>query len=330
MQDPTESQDAEISSNAFERKLRVGDLIKLLRPRQWTKNLIAFAPAMFASVMFTDHTLLHVSLCVVALCFCSSGIYIINDVVDRKQDRLHPVKCKRPIASGAVSATLALGLSVATIAFSLALAFLLPANLVAGLIVALCAYIVLNLMYCFCLKNIVLIDIFCIAAGFVIRVCAGGAVAAVPLSGWLLLCTFGALFLSIDKRLHELNLLEKAAEHHRKSLHGYTRQLLDRLEGLILPSVIISYALYAFYSPHGQNMLITVPFVLYGVARYLYLSVHTKLTGSPEEVLLSDRPIQLAIVLWILSCLAVVYHLVPALPLVQSNSPPPVVERYHR
>ena len=157
--------------------------------------------------------------------------------------------------------------------------------------------------------------LFCIAAGFVIRVWAGAAVAAVPPSGWLLLCTtFGALFLSVEKRLQELNLLEKAAGHHRKALQGYTRDLLDRLQGLILPCVIISYSLYAFHSIHGQNMLITVPFVLYGITRYLYLSVHTRLTGSPEEVLLTDRPMQVTIVLWVLSSLAVVYHIVPSLP----------------
>jgi 4-hydroxybenzoate polyprenyltransferase len=308
-------------------RLQFADVVRLLRPRQWPKNIIAFAPALFASVMFTDKTFLHVTLCVVALSFCSSGIYLINDVVDCEQDRLHPVKSKRPIASGAVNIKLAICLSVFLIIAGFALAFLLPAPLAGGLIAGLSAYVALMLAYCLWLKNVILLDIFSIAAGFVIRVWTGAAVAAVPISGWLLLCTtFGALFLSVEKRMQELNLLEKAAGHHRKTMNGYSRELLDRLEGLILPSVIISYSLYAFHSPHGQSMLITVPFVLYGFMRYLYLSVHTRLTGSPEEVLLTDRPIQIAMVLWVLAAAAVIYHIVPQLPLINNNPVPVVIE----
>jgi decaprenyl-phosphate phosphoribosyltransferase len=288
----------------------LGVLLRLLRPRQWTKNLIAFAPALFAGRLFQIDVIERVGLCVVALCFVSSAVYIVNDIMDREADRKHPTKCLRPLAAGTVS------VQTASIVASLALAlsFILAYLTRPALALVFCAYLFLQAAYSFKLKQRIILDVFCIACGFVLRALAGGAAAHVPLSAWFLLCTsLGALFLGLEKRRQEFRALGPEAAGHRAVLAKYSLDLLDRMEAVIVPTLVTAYAFYSFQSSYGQWMMITVPMVLYGILRYQVLSVRDTTTGSPEEVLLKDRPIQCTIVLWVLACMSVVYGWLPRL-----------------
>lgn len=279
--------------------------IRLLRPRQWTKNLIAYAPLLFAAKAHISHLFLNASLCVAAFCLVSSSIYIINDILDKEADRLHPTKCKRPIAAAQVSSTKAAFLAVLLAAAGLGLCFFVRPSLILVLI----SYLVLTISYSFVLKHIAILDVLAIAGGFLLRAVAGAVAVHVPMSGWFLLCTgLGAIFLALEKRRRELSVLQNSADVHRKALQSYSPQLLDRLESLILPSLLTSYVFYSFLSVHGQWMMLTVPFVIYGLMRYQQLSVSSQgQTGSPEEVLFKDRPIQIAILLWLCSSALVVY-----------------------
>jgi 4-hydroxybenzoate polyprenyltransferase len=285
-------------------------LVKVARPKQWTKNLIAYAPLLFAMKMHMAMPFLSTTLCVVALCMLSSTVYIVNDILDRDADRVHPVKCNRPLASGKLSVLLAVIAALALLCGGLFISFAIrPA-----LILVMLAYLLISFSYGLLLKHYAIIDVFCIASGFVLRAVAGAVAAAVPVSGWFLLCTsFGALFLALEKRRQELNLLGDGATQHRKSLDLYANGVLDRMESVIVPSLITCYAFYSFLSQYGQWMMLTVPFVLYGIMRYQVLSTTKTLTSTPEEVLLKDRPIQVTILLWILVSAAVIYNFIPVL-----------------
>lgn len=284
--------------------------VKLLRPRQWTKNFIAFTPALFAGRIFDPQVFGHVALCVLSLCFVSGSVYVFNDILDVEADRKHPTKCKRPIASGKVTAQTAFVVGLISLFLSFALAFLVrPA-----LCLVLLAYILLQVAYVTRLKHRIILDVFCIATGFVLRALAGAAAASVYLSSWFLLCTsLGALFLALEKRRAEFRQLGVDASSHRKVLGKYSLELLDRMEAVIVPTLLTSYAFYSFQSQNGQWMMITVPPVLYGILRYQVLSVRDTTTGSPEEVLLKDRPIQYTVLIWVLTCLGVVYGWLPNL-----------------
>ncbi|MBX9941492.1 MAG: decaprenyl-phosphate phosphoribosyltransferase [Candidatus Obscuribacterales bacterium] len=307
--------------------------IKLLRPRQWTKNLIAFAPALFAGQLTRPDVLLHVGVCVLSLCAVSGSVYVFNDILDVEADRKHPTKCKRPIASGLISVKAAVTVGLLAILVSFLLAYLVrPA-----LCLVILAYLLLQAAYVTRLKHRVILDVFCIASGFVLRALAGAAAASasgsfildllpaglfpdlhnlsgarggheIYLSPWFLICTsLGSLFLALEKRRQEFRALGADAAHHRKVLGKYSLSLLDRMEAVIVPSLVTSYCLYCFNSAYGSWMMITIPPVLYGVLRYLVLSERDTSTGSPEEVLLKDRPIQNAVLIWVLSCFLVVY-----------------------
>ncbi|HEY9714034.1 MAG TPA: decaprenyl-phosphate phosphoribosyltransferase [Chroococcales cyanobacterium] len=283
------------------------DLVKLVRPKQWTKNLIAFVPILFAMKIHELPLLLRVSGCFAAFCFASSAIYVLNDVLDRETDRAHPTKKNRPIASGRVSLGAARTVAIGCTIVAILISFLVRPSLV--LVIA--AYLGLMVCYTLWLKHMVLVDVFCIATGFVLRALGGAVAASIYISNWFLLCTsFGALFLGLEKRRKELQLLKDDAQSHRKTLTSYSVELLDRMESVIVPCLLTCYALYSFQSYHGQNMLITVPFVVFGILRYQYLSVRDMSTGSPEEVLLKDRPIQIAILLWVITSGLVVYGLI--------------------
>ncbi|CAN5388892.1 decaprenyl-phosphate phosphoribosyltransferase [soil metagenome] len=285
-------------------------LIKLLRPRQWTKNLIAFAPILFSGRMLDVDALLHTSMCVVALCLISGSVYVFNDIIDIEADRKHPTKCKRPLAANLVSERTA----VFVACFALTISFLIAYVTRPALTLVLLGYLLLQAAYILRLKHRIILDVFCIATGFVLRALAGGAAAHVPLSAWFLLCTsLGALFLALEKRRQEIRSLGEQASGHRKVLGKYSIELLDRMEAAIVPSLITAYAFYSFQSQYGQWMMVTLPMVLYGILRYQVLSVRENNTGSPEEVLLKDRPIQYTIVLWLLACVSVVYGWLPKL-----------------
>lgn len=272
-----------------------------LRPQQWIKNFFVFAALIFAR-KFTDMAAIEKALAAFALfCLVSSGIYLINDVVDCDRDKQHPIKKNRPIASGEVNKKLALVLAVVLIILSASLSFIINRELSAVVL----AYALLNLFYSLYLKNVVILDIISIAVGFVLRVIAGAVAVGVVFSSWLLLCTFFlTLFLAIGKRKNELVVLGGADQ--RAVLKGYSLELLDQMNAVVLPSTLITYALYTFTSGHSQWLVITVPVVLYGLFRYLYIVDKKRVSGNgPSDDLLYDRPLQLTVTVWILIILAI-------------------------
>lgn len=293
-------------------------LIKVLRPRQWTKNLIAVLPLMFSGHLNEPDKLVSVLLTVGCLCLVSGSIYVANDIKDRAADAKHPTKKKRPIAAGLISPQLAGIVAVFALLTGLAGGFLVKPMVA----LVLCLYVLLQVFYNLVLKQLPILDCFSIATGFVLRAVAGGVAASVALSGWFLICTsLGSLWLAIEKRRSELKVLGTEADGHRKSLDKYSMELITRMETVIVPSLVTCYAMYCYFwqSPELTNapvapsgwMLITVPFVLYGIFRYQLLSTTADVTGSPEEVLLKDRPIQIAILLWVLVAAGVVYDVIP-------------------
>jgi 4-hydroxybenzoate polyprenyltransferase len=282
--------------------------IKILRPRQWTKNLIAFAPLLFAGRLGDVDAVLATGVCTLCLCLVSGSMYVVNDIKDREKDASHPDKRLRPIASGLVSTKSALVVAAIALAVGLTAGFLVRPVVGFGLLL----YVVLQLAYNYALKSHAILDVFSIATGFVLRAAAGGAAAHVALSGWFLICTsLGALFLAIEKRRQELLVLGDEANAHRKAFEKYSLPLIDRMESVVVPSLVTAYCIYCFFSPSGQWMLLTAPFVLFGVLRYQLLSTKHSATGAPEEVLLKDGSIQLCILCWILISIGVVHEWIP-------------------
>ncbi len=283
-------------------------LIQTLRPRQWTKNLVIFAGLIFDGQFLQLSPFLRVLAAALLFCLISGVTYTINDLLDVEADRLHPQKQNRPIASGRLSKNQAVGFSVFLLLLSLVGGYLLSPRL--ALIFA--AYMVLMLAYSLWLKKVMILDVLVIASGFVLRVLAGLSVIQVAyFSPWLfILTTLLAMYLAFGKRLAELKLLETNAVSHRKTLDGYTVPLLSQYIIVILTAILITYTLYTFSAHPVQSnysMMLTVPFVVFGIFRYLYLIQSDLITSSPEEVLLKDRPLQIAIVLWGLSVLAILY-----------------------
>lgn len=283
-------------------------LIASLRPKQWTKNLIIFAPALFAQKIHEPKLLLAASLCFVAFCMVSGAVYIFNDWIDAPSDRNHPVKSKRPIASGAIDSKLAITFAIIVGALGIGLSFVVrPA-----VCIIVCTYLLLQAAYVRVLKNHSLIDIGCIASGFVLRAVAGAAAVSVPASAWFLLCTgLVSLFIALEKRRQELKTLDTNAVACRKALGDYSMELVTRLESLILSGLLFSYVLYTILSWHGQWMMLTIPFILYGMARYIQLSIDSNLAAAPEDVLLKDRPIQITFVSWVIVSGLIVYDVIP-------------------
>ena len=282
-------------------------ILRGMRPRQWVKNLLVFLPLFFTLNEAWSLDDLPAALGMVAsaafalLLFCalSGGIYLFNDALDVDRDRAHPVKRRRPVASGAVSPPFAL-------AFGLALAFacLYPAFLVGarfGAVVL--AYVVIQIAYSLGLKRAPLLDVFSVASGFVLRVVAGAAVVGLPISPWLYLCTgLAALFVAVSKRRSELARAGESASEQRDALGAYTLPMLDQLTAVVATSALVSYALYTFTAPNlpaNHSMMLTIPFVVYGMFRYIQL-VHTRDAGeSPEIVVMTDPPMIAAIGFWL-------------------------------
>ncbi len=287
---------------------RLYALLKTMRPHQWTKNAIIFAALVFDVKLFSLTYTARAIAGFLLFCLISGVVYTINDLVDLEKDRQHPRKRNRPLASGALSPRLALGAVILISALTLPAALALDVTFALILL----AYLVLQLAYSFILKHIVLIDVLAIAAGFVLRVGAGvPLVHAQRFSPWLYICTtLLALFLGLSKRRGELLSLAGDAGNHRPSLDAYTIPLLDQLIGMVTASTILAYALYTFSAanlPVDHTMMLTIPFVLYGLFRYMYLVHAEHCTLAPDEVLLIDRPSQLNIVLWGLSVVLIMY-----------------------
>lgn len=285
------------------------DLIRALRPHQWTKNLLVFAGPVFALRFLDADAMATAAATFVLFCAAASSVYLFNDIRDRDRDRLHPRKRDRPIAAGRLSAGLAAAVSVLLGAGAIAGAFLLGPAALGRLFIA---YLVMQLAYTLKLKEVPIVDALIVAIGFVMRAVSGAIAIGVPISTWLLICTtFFALFISLAKRRHELATLEAGAEH-RAALAGYDTALLDQLISIATAASLMSYALYTANSETAARLQVdllplTLPFVIYAFFRFLYLTRTSAEMSDPARVLLQDRGLLLAVALWGLSVCAILY-----------------------
>ncbi len=285
-------------------------LFKSMRPRQWPKNVFVFVALFFDGQVINVTSLLHTILAFVLLCLMSSGVYLMNDLADIESDRRHPTKRFRPLPAGELQKGTAGAAAVFFALGSLTAGFALSTGF--GLI--LLAYLVTQIAYTFWLKHVVLLDVSIVAAGFILRIAAGVTIIDVQrFSPWLYIFGgFLALFLVVGKRRHELVLLGDEARHHRAILQEYNLELIDRMLGIITTGAIVSYSLYTFLSeglPENHAMMLTIPFVLYGIFRYLYLIHVRNEGGAPEEIVLRDRPFQVTILLYGIAAFIALYIL---------------------
>ena len=268
--------------------------VAALRPRQWTKNLLLFGGILFGAQFGDGTRWLQALVAFAAYCLASSAAYLVNDIRDAAADRLHPRKRRRPVARGDLAPRTAVALAAAAAVAALALAAVIGRESL-GLLIA---FLALQGAYTLALKAIVLLDILAIAGLFVLRAAAGAVAVDVPSSSWLLICTaFLALFLVLAKRRAELRLVATAETPGRAVLADYPVALVDQLVSVAAASAVISYSLYTFTAHDSDAMMLTIPFVLYGVFRYLLL-VEGSRGEEPEDVLLNDPPLLLAIALW--------------------------------
>lgn len=271
------------------------NIIKSLRPKHWVKNMFVFSALIFA-VKFTDLKAIALSICAFfTFCFIASSVYLVNDVLDYEADRRHPIKRFRPIAAGKISKTvailLAVILGVGAILVSLFISYWLT--------IVLFLYVINNLLYSFRLKHVVIIDIFMVAFGFVLRAIGGVVSIKVPFSPWFIVIIFLlTLFLAIMKRRQEFIEIAKNGGKKRKVLDEYSTEMLDQMANIIVPALLVSYIFFTFNTFHTHYFILTIPLVIYGIFRYLYL-VHKKEMGeSPTDTLLKDVPLFLSVVLW--------------------------------
>lgn len=281
-------------------------LLKTMRPRQWTKNAFLFAALVFDGKLFRMPDFLRTLAGFALFCMISSSVYIFNDLMDVEADRLHPVKKNRPIASGKLPVPLALAVGTILSLLAIALGFLLAWQFALTILVYFC----MILVYSKWLKHVPILDVLILAAGFVLRVHAGTSLIVVErFSPWLyVLMTLLALYLGFGKRRAELSMLAGDSTNQRKVLDGYTIPLLDQFITIVSGTTILAYSLYTFFRlPDNHTLMLTIPFVIYAIFRYLYLIQVRQIGGEPEEILLSDRPFQVSIFLWGLAVLAVFY-----------------------
>jgi len=283
-------------------------LFKTMRPRQWTKNAFVFFALVFDKQLLNPLAFLRTLGGFALFCLISSVVYLINDIADIQADRQHPTKKYRPLPSGKLPVGIAWAAAIVLVVVTLPLAYWLAP----GFAAVLATYLVINLAYSKWLKHVPILDVFIIAAGFVLRVEAGVTLIVVQrFSPWLyMVTTLGSLYLGFGKRRAELTLLAQGAGSHRKVLEGYSIPLLDQYITIVSAATILSYSLYTFFAPNlpaNHSMMLSIPFVAYIIFRYLYLIQMTQNAGAPEEVLLTDRPIQIAILLTGLVILMVFY-----------------------
>ncbi len=291
---------------------RVQDYLGLMRPHQWVKNAFVFVPLIFSKNLLVLDLFYRSLLTFVAFCFAASAVYVINDIADKEFDRMHPVKRDRPIAAGTVGIGEGWSLSVLLLALSLVLLLILGSPLTVSLVIA--GYVAINILYSFGLKRIVLIDLFVIATGFILRILAGGYAIDVKVSSWLVMTTlFLSIFLGVAKRRSEFVLMPKGLdETTRKVLSDYDLGLIDQILSISAASVIIAYALYTVsertvHAFHTEALIFTTIFVTYGVFRYLFLVHKTGLGENPTKALLTDKPMILNTVLYVVSVIAILY-----------------------
>ena len=283
-------------------------IIKTMRPKQWLKNVFVFAALVFDRQLISPESLLITALAALLFCLASSLVYIINDLTDIDADRQHPSKQHRPLASGLLSQRTAIITAIVLGVITFPSAFLLDLGL--GALVL--GYFFLMLAYSLWLKHMPLIDVMIIALGFVMRVAAGVIIIETErFSPWLFVTTtFLALFLGLGKRRAEIELLEKEAASHRRVLDGYSLELIDQLLTIVLSTTLMTYCLYTFsaeITPGTYPMMLTIPFVIYGLFRYLYLVRIEHYGGAPEDIVITDRPMQVTVALWGLTVLLILY-----------------------
>ena len=283
-------------------------LIKAMRPMQWTKNGFVFFALVFDKQLFLREPFVRTLEGFFLFCLISSTVYLFNDIADVESDRQHPEKKKRPIASGALPIPAARVAAIVLTLVTIPLGYLLS-PMFAGI---LAIYLVINLLYSRWLKHVPILDVLIIAAGFVLRVGAGASLIVVErFSPWLyVVTTLFALFIGFGKRRAEITLLEKGAGSHRKVLDGYTLPMLDQFITIVSGTTIVAYSLYTFSAPNlpeNHSMMLTIPFVIYGIFRYLQLIQTGHAAGAPDEVALKDRPLQVTALLLGLAVLAIFY-----------------------
>ena len=286
----------------------LGAILHSMRPRQWVKNLFVFGGVVFSERLFTP-AVWTAAAAFVIFCALSGAVYLLNDVADRDKDRQHPDKCRRPIAAGRLSVSAAVMAAMVLIVIGLGAA----AWLSRPFALAALAYVTLLSAYSAWLKHMVIVDVLAVALGFVLRAAAGALVIGAAISSWLLICTILlALFLALGKRRNEALALQADADRHRPILAEYSPAFLDQMISVVTASTVTAYALYTM-SPetvakfHTPLLPATLPFVLYGIFRYLYLLYHRKLGGNPTDMVLHDRPLLLNTALWLLVVLLIIY-----------------------
>jgi len=289
--------------------MKIRSVIFSMRPSQWVKNLFIFAALIFSQKFFDSVPLLNTAAAFLIFCILSGALYIFNDLLDIEEDKLHPKKSKRPIASAEIGKNQAISLFITLSIISLFMASWLNKYF----FIAALTYFVLQLAYSIKLKHIVIVDVFIVTVGFIIRVVAGGLVIEVPISSWLLICTMLlALFLAMSKRRQEIVVLENVASNHRPILKEYSPYLLDQMIAVVTASTLITYCLYTISAETVEKfgttkLVFTTPFVLYGIFRYLYL-VHQKGKGdSPESLIIKDKPLLINILLWVGTVVFILY-----------------------
>jgi 4-hydroxybenzoate polyprenyltransferase len=308
----------EIRSQDYERRLdgaslprggTAGALWTALRPRQWAKNLLVLAPLIFSRHLFARAAVADSLLAFALFCLASSAGYLINDIRDLHQDRMHPAKRLRPLAAGRLKVGVAAGAGIVLLLAGLSVSFRLGNSFA----LALAGYCLVSLAYTFMLKRVVIVDVFAIAAGFVLRAVAGALAIGVEMSSWLLICTtLLALLVGFGKRRHELMLLKEGAGGHRRVLEEYSPRFLDMMIGITAAATVMSYALYTASEEtverfHTRALFLTLPFVLYGVFRYLYLMYHAGRGGDPVETAFGDRATLVNLLLWTAAVVVILY-----------------------
>ena len=278
------------------------EIIISMRPQQWYKNLILFVSIIFSLNILNVDMWFTVIYAFILFCMLSGSEYIINDVIDIESDRKHPVKYKRPLASGKLKKTHALVFAAILIIGVVAGSYLVN---IPFLIISI-SYLILILFYSLILKHLIIVDLLVISIGFVMRAVAGGIAINVSISPWLIVCTFLlALFLALGKRRHELNLLGNKAGDHRKNLAEYSNEMLDQMINITTGALIISYSLYTFFV-ENYYMMLTIPVIIYGLFRYLFL-VHSRNYGGEPEMLFKDKGMVFCMLLWIILAVGVLY-----------------------
>src|SRR4030067_2006191 len=278
------------------------EIISSMRPQQWYKNLILFVSIIFSLNILNVDMWFTVIYAFILVCMISGSEYIINDVIDRESDRKHPVKYKRPLASGKLKKTPALVFAAMLVIGVVAGSYLVN---IPFLIISL-SYLMLILFYSLILKHVIIVDLLVISIGFVMRAVAGGIAINVRISPWLIVCTFFlALFLALGKRRHELNLLGNNAGDHRKNLAEYSNEMLDQMTSITTGALIISYSLYTFFV-ENYFMMLTIPVIIYGLFRYLFL-VHSRNYGGEPEMLFKDKGMVFCMLLWGILVILILY-----------------------